>query len=190
VIDRQWRRYADRLSVAAGKLGYPVPARRVLFDGAPVPRLRRRVVVARLELAVVEHNVADFRRVIIGPLPGGTGGRVPLDLDHVDLGVAGFAGTEKSAVGKAQRNPREARLRAQQGEKDKFTLAFVCYLDGALKENRTDRLLHGGGGVEHAVQFVMDRLDDLPIELPDDIADIAMRGEGPEQMDQQRGQGH
>jgi len=34
------------------------------------------------------------------------------------------------------------------------------------------------------VQFVMDRLDDLPIELPDDIADIAMRGEGPEQMDQ------
>ena len=91
IIDRQRGRDADGLPIAAGKFGYPVPERRVPCDGAAVPGLARRVVGARLELPVVEHDVADFRCIVIGPLPSRSCGRVPFDLDHVDLGVAGFA---------------------------------------------------------------------------------------------------
>ncbi len=81
------------------------PARAVLRDGALVPGLRRRFVIARSDLAAAKHHVARLRGVGVDPLLSNSRLGVLLHLDHVDLVVAGFERAEEGPVRKAEGDP-------------------------------------------------------------------------------------
>ena len=81
------------------------PARAVLGDGALVPGLRRRLVVARGDLAAAKHNVTRLGGVGVDALLPNSGLGVLLHFDHVDLVVAGFERAKERPVGKAEGDP-------------------------------------------------------------------------------------
>jgi len=68
-------------------------------------------------------------------------------------------------------------------EEDEFALGLVCRLDGLLEENRANRFLYRPGVVQGPANLMLDRSDDLTIELPDNIGDVASGGVEPSQVD-------
>ena len=149
------RRGDDRRPVAVGEMREHAPAGAVLCDGALVPGLRRRLVVARSDLAPAKHHVARLGGIGVDPLLPNSRLGVLLDLDHVDFVVAGFERTEEGPVGKAEGDPRERRMRPQQREEDEFALGLVCRLDRLLEKDRLNRLLHRPGIVQGPADFVL-----------------------------------
>lgn len=184
------RRGDDRRSIAIRQMRDHAPARAVLCDGALVPGLGRRLVVARDDLAAAEHYVARFRGVGVDPLLANSRLGVLLHLDHVDLVVCGLERAEEGPIGKAESDPRERRMRPQQSEEDEFALGLVRRFDGFLEEDRTSRLLHRPGVIQGPADFVLHRSDDLTVELPDNIGDIPSSVVEPGQVDQNGGDGH
>ena len=184
------RRGDDRRPIAVGEMREHAPAGAVLCDGALVPGLRRRLVVARSDLAPAKHHVARLGSVGVDPLLPNSRLRVPLHLDHVDLVVAGFERAEEGPVGKAEGDPRERRMRPQQREEDEFALGLVGGLDGLLEKDRLHRLLHRPGVIQGPADFVLHRSDDLTVELADNIGDIPSSVVEPGQVDQDSGDRH
>ena len=70
----------------------------------------------------------------------------------------------------------------QQGQKDEFTLCLVRRLDRLLEKDRAHRLLDRPCVVQGRAYLVLDRSDDLKIELPDDLGDVTSSGIGPGQV--------
>src|SRR5271156_1942729 len=106
-----------------------------------------------------------------------------LHLDHVDLIIGGSERPEEGPVGKAEGDPRQRRMRPQQCEEDEFALGLVCGLDGLLEENRANRFLYRPGVVQGLTNLMLDRSDDLTIELSDNIGDVPSSGVEPGQVD-------
>src|SRR5271169_7265889 len=78
----------------------------------------------------------------------------------------------------------------QQCQKDEFALCLVCRLDRLLEENRAHRLLYRPGIVQGRADLVLDRSDDLTIELPDDLGDVTSSGIRPGQVNDEGGDAH
>jgi hypothetical protein len=131
-----------------------------------------------------KHYVAWLGGVGIDPLLPNSCFGVPFHLDHVDLVIGGSERPEKGPVGKAQGDPRQCRMRPQQREKDEFALGLVRRLDGLLEEDRANRLLHRPGVVQGPANLVLNRPDDLTVELPNDVGDVPSSGVEPGQVDQ------
>ena len=81
------------------------PARAVLRDGALVPALCRRLVVARGDLAAAKRNVTRLGGVGVDTLLPNSGLGILLHLDHVDLVLSSFERAEEGTVGKAEGDP-------------------------------------------------------------------------------------
>jgi hypothetical protein len=114
----------------------------------------------------------------------------PLHLDHVDLVVASFERAKKGPIGKAEGDPRQRRVRSQQCEEDEFALGLVCRLDRLLEEDRANRFLHRPRVVQGPADLMLDRSDDLTVELPDDVGNIPSSGVEPRQVDHHGGDRH
>src|SRR5712671_4321760 len=84
------------------------PARAVLVDGALVPGLRRRLVVARGDLAAAKRNVTRLGGVGVDTLLPNSGLGILLHLDHVDLVLSSFERAEEG-------HRRESRGRSMRG---------------------------------------------------------------------------
>jgi hypothetical protein len=96
--------------------------------------LRRRVEVARGDLASAKEHVARLGGVGVDPLLPNSRLGVPFHLDHIDLVVSGSEGAEEGPVGKAKGDPRQRRMRSQQCEEDEFALGLVGRLDRLLEK--------------------------------------------------------
>src|SRR5271169_3993023 len=96
------------------------PARSAFLDRLAIPSLLRRIVATGLDLPIAEDDVADIGRVVIDAAAGAAMGGIPLDLEHVDLAVAYLVRAEKIAVRETERDPRQARLRAEQRQEQEF----------------------------------------------------------------------
>jgi hypothetical protein len=81
-------------------------------------------------------------------------------------------------------------MRSQQCQKDEFALGLVCRFDGLLEEDRLNCLLYRPGVVQGPADFVLHRSDDLTVELPDNIGDVASSSVEPGQVDQDRSDRH
>jgi hypothetical protein len=99
------RRSDDRRPIAIQQMREHAPARAVLCDGALVPGLRSRLVVARGDLAPTKNHVAQLGGVGVDPLLPNSRLGVLLYLDHVDLVVAGFERAEEGPIRKTEGNP-------------------------------------------------------------------------------------
>jgi hypothetical protein len=74
-------------------------------------------------------------------------------------------------------------MRPQQCEEDEFAFGLVRRLDGLLEKDRADRLLHRPGVIQGPANLVLNRPDDLMVELPDDVGDVPPSGVEPGQVD-------
>src|SRR6516165_3660030 len=103
---------------------------------------------------------------------------------------AALSAPKKSAVGKADGDPRKGWMRPQQRQEDEFALRLVCRPYRLLEEDRLNRLLHRPGVVQGCAHLVLHRTNDLTIELPDNIGDVLPRSVEPREMDQNGSNGY
>ena len=89
---------------------------------------------------LLEHDVAGDRLVDVAAQRTWHAGRGGADLDHLDLAVGRGMRTEEAAIGKAEADPADRRLLAQQRQEQELALDLVVGLDRALEEDRAHDL--------------------------------------------------
>jgi hypothetical protein len=117
-----------------------------------------------------EFNVARDNLVFIDATLAGMVG--PRDLHHLQMTVAELVGGEKGAIGPAEGDPGNGRMRLQLRQEDEFALVGLAGVEHILQEQRADGGMRGAGFVDNRRDFLADGRHDLLVdgagELPAD----------------------
>ena len=133
-------RHDDRRLEAGRQDIGDAPHRFAAVLGLAVPGRAERHIGGLAENALVEHHVAGDGVIEVAAQRPRRSGRSGADLDHLDpVGRCGMR-AEEAAVGEAEADPAEGRLRPQQRQEEIFALDLVVGADGALENDRADGL--------------------------------------------------
>ena len=133
----------------------------------------------RLETAIGEFDVAGHHVILVdAALAGMIGQR---NLHHLKAPVAKLVRGEERAVGPAERDPGDRRLRLQLRQEDEFALVGLAGVEHVLQEQGADGGVGGAGLIDDGGDLLANRGHDLLVDGASELPAGRLRRAPPQQ---------